>query len=183
MTQSPSSVSRRLASCLEAYQRKDYEVSLVHFFPALDKVAKRRRSKDRVGERIKGFLNDEEVLIFAIATGMVFKGNVINGVTFVEAIYKFGRTSIAHEGELDPRLQFVDGGSWSIGDKWLLPSSFILGLSVAVMAAPECKSERIASDANVTLFGRQWAINELWGAEREVKTHIATEWGDPQLFS
>ena len=146
-----SSVSRRLASCLDAYQRQDYEVALVHFFPALDKVAKRRRPKDGVGTRIRGFLKDEEVLISAIATGNVFKGCVFDGLTFEDAIYKFGRTPIAHEGELDPKLTFVDGGSWSIGETWNLPSKYILGLCVAVMVAPECKGEHIASEANVTL--------------------------------
>jgi len=183
MSSSPSSVSRRLASCLDAYQRNDYEAALVHLFPALDKVAKRRRPKDRVGARIRGFLKDEEVLISAIATQNVFKGVVIGGITFEEAIYKFGRTPIAHEGELDPRLKFVDGGSWSIGKVWKLPSKYILGLCVAVMVAPECKGERIDSEASVSLFGRQWGVNELWGAEQEVKAHIATVFHNPHLFS
>jgi hypothetical protein len=180
---SPSSISRRLASCFDAYQRHDYEGALVHFFPALDKVAKRRRSKDGVGARIRGFLKDEETLISAIATGNVFKGAAFDGVTFEEAIYKFGRTSIAHEGELDPKLKFVDGGSWSIGQVWKLPSKYILGLCVAVMVAPECKGERITSEASVTIFGRDWKVNQLWGAEQEVKAHIAAVFRDPNLFS
>jgi hypothetical protein len=183
MSASSSSVSRRLASCFDAYQRGDYEAALVHFFPALDKVAKRRRPKDGVGARIRGFLKDEEVLISAITTGNVFKGVVIDGVSFEEAIYKFGRTAIAHEGELDHKLRFVDGGSWSIGEVWQLPSKYILGLCVATMVAPECKGERIASEARVTLFGRKWEINDLWGAENEVKAHIAAAFHQPHLFS
>ena len=183
MNVSPSSVSRRLASCFESYQRRDYEAALVHFFPALDKVAKRRRPKDGVGARIRSFLKDEEALISAIATGNVFRGAVFDGVTFEEAIYKFGRISIAHEGELDPKLKFVDGGGWSIGEVWNLPSQYILGLCVAVMVAPESKGERIASRASVTLFGREWELNQLWGAEHEVKAHIAAIFQNPHLFS
>ena len=179
----PSSVSRRLAACFDAFQRKDYEAALVHFFPALDKVAKRRRPKEGVGSRIRAFLKDEEVLISAIATNNVFRGAVFDGVTFEEAIYKFGRTAIAHEGELDPRLQFVDGGSWSIGEVWQLPSNYILGLCISVMVAPESNGERIDSDAKVTLFGREWEINHLWGAEQAVKSHIAGAFRNPALFT
>jgi len=183
MNPAPSSVSRRLAACFDAFESKDYEAALVHFFPALDKVAKRRRPREGVGSRIRSFLKDEEVLISAIATNNVFKGLVFDGVTFEEAIYKFGRTAIAHEGELDPRLQFVDGGSWSIGKVWQLPSNYILGLCISVMVAPESKGERIASDARVTLFGREWELNHLWGAEREVKGHIAKVFRNPALFT
>jgi hypothetical protein len=183
MNSGPSSVSRRLAACFDAYERKDYESALVHFFPALDKVAKRRRPKENVGGRIRCFLKDEEVLISAIATGNVFKGSVFDGVTFEAAIYKFGRTAIVHEGELDRRLRFVDCGAWSIGEVWSLPSKYILGLCVALMVAPECKGENIATDAKVTLFGREWHFNQLWGAEHDVKAHIARAFRRPDLFA
>lgn len=183
MNAAPSSVSRRLAACFESYAREDYEGALVHFFPALDKVAKRRRPKDGVGARVRAFLKDEEALVSAISTGNVFVGAVFEGVRFEEAIYKFGRTSIAHEGELDPRLQFVKGGSWSIGEVWKLPSQYILGLCVAVMVAPECKEEQFASDARVTVLGREWGLNQLWGAEREVKAHVAAVFRNPALFA
>jgi hypothetical protein len=183
MNAPPSSVSRRLASCLAAYQQQDYETALIHFFPALDKVAKRRRPKESVGSRIRAFLKDEEVLISAVATGNVFKGATFNGITFEEAIYKFGRTSIAHEGELDARLRFVDGGTWSIGEVWELPSQYILGLCIAVIVSPECKGEHLVSDAAVTLFNRDWKVKELWGAEQDVKAHIASSFKNPHLFS
>ncbi|MBX3628127.1 MAG: hypothetical protein KF892_24165 [Rhizobacter sp.] len=183
MSTQPSSVSRRLASCLSAYQKHDYETALIHFFPALDKVAKRRRPKEGVGSRIRAFLKDEEVLISAVGTGNAFSGANFNGTTFEEAIYKFGRTAIAHEGELDPRLKFVDEGAWSIGEVWELPSKYILGLCVALIVSPECKGEHIASDAAVTIFNRVWKLNELWGAEQAVKAHIASTFMNPNLFS
>ena len=183
MSTSLSSVSRRLTSCIDAYQRRDYEVSLIHFFPALDKVAKRRRPKSGVSDRIRGFLRDEEGLISAIATGNIFQGCRFDGLTFDEAIYKFGRTSIAHEGELDSRLNFVDGDNWSIGPTWRLPSKYILGLCIAVIVAPECKGEKLAFDATVTIFGREWKINQLWGEEQAVKNHIASRFHRPSIFA
>lgn len=179
----PSSVSRRLAACLEAHSRGDFEGALVHFFPALDKVAKRRRPKDGVGARIRAFLSDEEALISAIATGNVFKGIQVDGVTFPDAIYRFGRTSIAHEGELDRRLRISKDGSLSIGEVWSLPSSYITALCIAVMAAPECADEAIEGDAAITLFGRTWHLKELWGAHVTLKASIAAAFRNPTLFA
>ena len=182
MIKTNSSVSRRLTSCLEAYQLQDYETALIHFFPALDKVAKRRRPKDGVSVRICRFLKDEEVLISAIGTGNVFQDCEFDGLTFEKAIYKFGRTSIAHEGELDPRLSFVDSGTWSIGQTWNLPSKYIMGLCVAVMVAPECEGEKTPLIESVTIFGRQWMLNNLWGQEKAVKDHIALAFQNSRLF-
>ena len=179
----PSSVSRRLADSLQAHARGDYEGALVHFFPALDKVAKRRRPKATVGSRIRSFLSDEEALISAIATGNVLRNICVDGITFPDAIYQFGRTSIAHEGELDRRLTISNGGSLTIGEIWALPSSYITALCIAVMAAPECAGERINGDATITLFGSTWHLNELWGAHERLKESIATAFRKPHLFS
>ena len=100
-----SGVSRRIQQCIEHIQKQDWEGALVNLFPALDKTSKRRRPKAGVGERIRAFLEEEESLISAVATGNVFRGIHVDGVSITDALYKFGRTSIAHEGELDPRLQ------------------------------------------------------------------------------
>jgi hypothetical protein len=68
----PSSISRRMRDAIHAHGRGDYEGALVHFFPALDKAAKRRRPKVGVGQRIRGFLADEEGLISALANRELF---------------------------------------------------------------------------------------------------------------
>src|SRR3954468_14242070 len=104
-------LGRRIAACIEASRRKDYEAALVHFFPALDKTAKRRRPKAGVGERIRNFVADQEDIISLVATSNVLKGISVDGVSFPEAIYKFGRTAISHEGELDPRLQITSANT------------------------------------------------------------------------
>ena len=111
----PSGVSRRMQRCAEHLQSGDPEGALVNLFPAIDKTAKKRRPKDGVGKRIKAFLHDEEVLITAVATGNVFQDCTFDGMTFQDALYKFGRTPIAHEGELDPRLTFNNQGRLEIG--------------------------------------------------------------------
>lgn len=135
------------------------------------------------GARIRAFLEDEEVLISAIGTGNVFARISINGVTITDALYKFGRTPIAHEGELDPRLQFNDSGSVEIGmDRWNLPSGYITGMSVAVVVAPENKGECIIDNLAITLFGRELRVNDLWGQKVMVQRIICEKFRNPRLF-
>lgn len=179
----PSGVSRRLQQCVERIQRQDFEGALVNLFPAIDKTAKKRRPKEGVGARIRAFLKDEEVLISAIGTGNVFAQISINGVTIPDALYRFGRTPIAHEGELDPRLSFNDSGSVEIGvDRWNLPSGYITGMSIAVVVAPENLGELISDHLAITLFGRQLRVNDLWGQKVMVQQIICEKFRDPHLF-
>lgn len=180
---SPSGVSRRIQQCIEHIQTRDWEGALVNLFPALDKTAKKRRPKAGVGERIRAFLEEEEVLISAVATGNVWKGIQNDGVSITDALYKFGRTSIAHEGELDPRLQFNEGGSLVIGqDKWDLPTGYIAGMSLAVVVAPENSKESIDAKLGFSIFGEQHQLNSLWGQRQRVQAIIAAKFKDPLLF-
>ena len=178
----PTSISRRIQSCINYANAGNYESAMVNFFPALDKTAKRRRPKVGVGDRIRSFISDQEAIITAIATGNIFQNISVNGISFPEAIYKFGRTPIAHEGELDPRLTFNAEGSLQIGNTWNLPSSYITGLTVGVMVAPENSQEFIDAQLSLTIFGHQFAINDLWGAEPRVKKVIADAFRNPRLF-
>ena len=178
----PSSISRRIQASLECAKARNYEESLIHFFPALDKTAKRRRPKAGVGELIRAFVADYEGIISAVATRNFIRNISADGVSFPDAIYKFGRTSIAHEGELDPRLTFNDTAEFTIGQVWNLPSSYILALCVAVMLAPENAHEFINTRATLVVCGRKFAINDLWGAQSEVERLICEAFRDPHLF-
>jgi hypothetical protein len=179
----PSGISRRLQQCVERLQTRDFEGALVNLFPAIDKTAKKRRPKEGVGARIRAFLKDEEVLISAIGTGNVFAQISINGVTIPDALYKFGRTPIAHEGELDPRLHFNDSGSVEIGvDRWNLPSGYVTGMSMAVVVAPENLGERISDNLGITIFGHELRVNDLWGQRDKVQQIVCEKFRNPHLF-
>ncbi|WP_148201427.1 MULTISPECIES: hypothetical protein [Alcanivorax] len=173
---SSSSISRRMESCIEALMEKDFEAALVHYFPALDKTAKKRRPAAKVGERIRAFLDDELEIISDIATKNIFIVNC-NGVSFPEAIYKFGRTSIAHEGELDPRLNFNNNSGMEIGDTWNLPPSFITGLSIAVILAPENTAERFQKDYEVAIHEERFSVNALWGQRQLIRDKMEARYG------
>jgi hypothetical protein len=178
-----SSVSRRIGLSISAFQSNDFETALIHYFPALDKTAKKRRPREKgVGNRIKAFISDQEEIITAVATNNILKNINVNGVDFPTAIYKFGRCPIAHEGELDARLQINDKGDFSIGHFWNLPSSYIVGLILGVIVAPENKGEHIESDLAFNLFGNQLKINELWAAEEKIRELILKQFSFQTSF-
>ncbi len=179
----PSGVSRRIQQCIVHLQANDCEGALVNLFPAIDKTAKKRRPNGSVGARIKSFLQDEEVLITTVGTGNAFRGCSFEGMSFHDALYKFGRTPIAHEGELDPKLKFNSTGGLQIGhDNWNLPIGFIVGMSLAVIIAPENIGERTSDGLGITIFGKQFALNDIWGKPTAVHFHICNMFQDPSLF-
>ncbi|MBP1771574.1 MAG: hypothetical protein H6P99_737 [Holophagaceae bacterium] len=180
----PSGISRRIQQCIERLHVDDFEGALVNLFPAIDKTGKKRRPKAGVAERIKGFLHDEEVLITAVGTGNIFQNFSVDGISFHDALYKFGRTAISHEGELDSRLAFNRNGGIQIGrDQWNLPGSYIVGMSLAVIIAPENQGERTAEGLGITIFNQRFSLNEIWGKPSAVRLHICQIFRDPNLFS
>ena len=143
---SQSVVSRRIEATLKAaYVDQDPEAALVHWVPALDKTAKRRRPKGGVGFRIKEFLADQESLIHMIAMNrpMNMRGIAVDSGGLPEAVYGFIRNSIAHEGEIDPKLTIVQSRTLSAGGSWKLGISYLEALFIAVICAPENSHERI----------------------------------------
>lgn len=180
----PTGVSRRILQAIKHMQTNDHEGALINLFPAIDQTAKRRRPKDGVGKRIKAFLEDEEKLISTIATGNCLSNIVCDGISITDALYKFGRTSIAHEGELDSRLEFNLNGSIQIGsEKWNLPIGYITGMCVAVITANENHAEYFDDQLAITVFNKQFPIELLWGNASDLKSHICSEFRNIELFS
>lgn len=179
-----TSVSRRIKESIFAFQRQDFESSLIHFFPALDKTAKKRRPREGVGKRIKSFISDQEGLISIIATGILIRDVNDDGVDFPYVIYKFGRCSILHEGELDRRLKINQTGEIAYGgDTWNLPSTYIMGLIISVVIAPENENERIDGDFRLTLLEKDFFLNKIWGKEDEIKLFYSKTLNKPSLFT
>ena len=180
----PTGISRRIEQCIERLQTNDHEGALVNLFPAIDNTAKKRRHKDGVAKRIKGFLKDEEVLITAVGGGNVFKDCSFDGMSLEAILYKFGRTSIMHEGELDPRLSFDKGGKIQARrDNWILPVGYIAGMALAVIIAPENKGEQTADGLGITIFEKRFSLNEIWGKPDAVKTHVCAKFRNSEVFS
>ena len=179
----PTGVSRRIEQCITHIQHKDWEGALVNLFPTIDKTAKRRRPKEGVGNRIKAFLEDEEGLISCIAIGGYMTGIYVDGISLTDVLYKFGRTSITHEGELDPRLNFNEKGRFTISnDRWDLPVEYIFALSVAVIVAPENVDEKISKNLQVLVLGERFQVNKLWGQRQFMRKSIEDKFRQTSLF-
>ncbi len=160
----PTAISRRIGQSLLSLKSKDYEGALVSLFPAVDKTAKKRLPKGGVGKRIRSFLKDEEVLITAIGMGMVHKNVIVGGMSVGDALYKFGRNPIIHEGELDPMLSFITKGQITMGPSgWKLPVDYIPALQLAVILAPENNQEEIPGNLGLNLYNQHFLVNDLWG--------------------
>ncbi|PSW53906.1 hypothetical protein [Photobacterium leiognathi] len=184
LSKRPTGVSRRVLQAIKHIQEHDHEGALVNLFPAIDQTAKRRRPKDGVGKRIKAFLEDEEKLISIVATGNCLSNIVCDGTSITDALYKFGRTAISHEGELDPRLEFNLNGSIEIGsEKWNLPVGYIVGMSIAVITAKENSAEFFDEQLSINIFNKSFQIDSLWGNNSELKKHICNKFRNNDLFN
>lgn len=169
---SPSSISRRIESTLRHLKASEHEEALIHLAPAIDKTAKRRRDVG-VGPRIRSFLADEERLITYLGTGIAIEGFEAGNMSLPKAIYEFLRNPIAHEGELDPRLEFVESDGFAISDdKWSLPVPFLHALCLSVILAPENSAERLSTAVPIGLFGQVVDANALWGQRELVRRRI-----------
>lgn len=172
MTQQ-NAVSRRIEKAIKAFTDKDYETCLLHLFPAIDATGKARRPTQGVGKRIRGFLEDQEDIISFVALRSLFTGNSVDGQTLAQALYNFGRTSIAHEGQLDPRLKIIEEGSIRASkDNWEISSGFIMGMIIAVISAKENQDAFLVDDVTITIHGTPFIINDTWGEEDNVRTAL-----------
>lgn len=180
MTQ--TAISRRVEASIICLYDKRYEDAFIHLFPAVDQTAKKRYPSLGVGKRIKSFIADEELLITGIAINNTMRINV-DGIDFPTAMYKFGRTSIVHEGMLNPRLTINETGTLEIGHVWNLPSSYIKGLIVSVILSSENANEKINNNITVNLFGDLYAVNSLWGQLPLIQDKMCKLWNCKDLFS
>ena len=167
------SVGRRLEAAFAAYNRKDYETCLIHLFPALDKTAKKRRPKAKVGERICKYIEEDEDLLSYIAMdGCILRNIHIGDMTVPKAIYLYGRCPIAHEGELDPRLKITERKELLFGSDWVFPTSYIFALMVSVLLAPENADEFFIQNMELNFSQKFFSANENWGCAVSVRESI-----------
>lgn len=171
--QQQGSVARRLEAAFTAFNRKDYETCLIHLFPALDKTAKKRRSKAKVGERICKYIEEDEDLLSYIALdGTIVRNINIGDMTVPKALYLYGRCPIAHEGELDPRLKITEKEEFIMGGNWTFPTSYIFALMISVLLAPENKDEFFVQNFQLSFCQKTFKANELWGLSNDVRQII-----------
>jgi len=67
-------------------------------------------------------------------------------------------------------------------DKWSLPAGYIVGMTLAVVVAPENSKESIDAKLAFNLFGEQHILNSLWGQRAKMQAIIAARFRDPLIF-
>ncbi|MNJ77684.1 hypothetical protein D3C77_752430 [compost metagenome] len=56
-------------------------------------------------------------------------------------------------------------------------------MALAVVIAPENNGEQTTGNLGITVFGAQFALNDIWGRPESVREHICTTFRNPNLFA
>lgn len=170
-----SAVGRRIAKAMKDFADRDYESAATAVFQAIDATASMRFPGQRVGDRFRGLITEQEDIVTATAIGSVWVGLTVNGVSLSDAIWKFGRNPLIHEGELDRRLSFENESSVAIGCRWNLPPSYLVGLAVAVISAMENNDETEVVLGGISFMGVPLDLQSLWGGEAFLRAIISAQ--------
>ena len=173
-----SAISRRIEKALKAITDEDYEEALLNIFPALDKTAKKRRPLVGVGVRITEFIRDEGKYI----TGLTTSNSIGNFRTIeydlAQVIYKFARNSLLHEGEIDESILTINKeGHFSFGPGyWSIPESYVKGLLVVIILAPENKHTFGCNKYEMNIINKKYNLGTLWGRKDFFKIKLLEKW-------
>ena len=170
-------IAERVVECIEKSAVDDTVNALIQVCIAMDATAKNEYPNEvKVGKRFRRFIQaNHDVITFFSLNGTIVKNKFqVGGQTFDEVIYKVVRCGLLHEGELPNLLRFVPPGQpLTFSDQlWHLPTTFVLGNLLAVVGAPTNASYRIHPKYGVSISGRDFAINDLWGHIDKVRDAI-----------
>lgn len=175
-------IGRRVMKSLEEFEVGDYESCSIHLWPALDHTAKRRHGGS-VKARIIKFLREYGGLMSYLSTSNIFDIEV-DGITLAECLYRDGRTFLMHEGKQSPNLQWNTSGeillfaaSGPEGIQNSLPASYLLGMIVSVICAPENKTVVTHSGEELSFFDLNVDVDLLWGQEDFLYSWISDRMG------
>lgn len=168
-----SSVSIRVEAAIKHFETHNYEESLLNLFPAIDKTAKLRFPKYKVGVRFKTFIANQFDIISVIGFGSLIHPNCKFGnVTFQHALYKLARNNLIHEGEFSDNMKFIPGSTSTVGGNWKLSETVIIALILSVISAKENKMLKCKSSYSINLLEEKFEVNSLWGSEDYIKQKI-----------
>ena len=198
---SQRAIEKRIEKALQYLHEGDMEDALFNIAPIIDVTAKaRHKDKNRVGERIKAFIFDEQHLIYYLSTQgrtsipdgvriiliddketMKTVGN--HGGELADFIYHNIRCAQSHDAEIDyHRIDFGrrfgigrqkfdgDGGELAPG-VFIISYATVLALILSVICAPENKGIKLPGDLD--LYNKiQLDKNELVGNKEYLMTKL-----------
>ena len=170
------SVADRVTECINKYNANDLVNALIQLCIALDGTAKNEYPHmKKVGERFKAFIKaNQDIITFFTFNTNIFVDCEFGEYTIEQFIYKVLRCGLLHEGEVSAMFKFAEAGEpISIGGKqWCLPSTFVFGTLLAVIGAPTNARQSVADHVGVTVLGKRFKVNELWGRADLVRKTI-----------
>ena len=171
------SIVDRVRETIAKYVANDIDNALIQVCIAFDATAKNEYPGIKwVGERFEKLVRDNhDVITFFTLNGNIVKNEFkVGDFTFDTFFYKVIRCGLLHEGERPQLLAFTEPGQFpSVSDsKWCLPPTFVLGVLLAVIGAPSNAALRLPEAHTVTIAGRAFALQELWGHVEKVREAI-----------
>jgi len=179
---SRQAIEKRIRRAIQCLAENDPEDAIYNIAPAIDVVAKERRPRiNRVGDRIKEFIFDEQQLLYFLSTQgkiklpdgvriiMVDDHDVEkpaggSGGELADFIYHNIRCAQSHDAEIDYHLIDIgrnfgicrewfkgDGGELEPG-RFIVSNATIMGLILSVICAPE--NRRIKLDGDISLYNK-----------------------------
>ena len=167
------SIADRVTECVNKYGANDLDNALIQLCIALDGTAKNEYPRvKKVGERFRAFVkNNQDIITFFTFNTNTYTDCQFGEYTIEQFIYKVLRCGLLHEGEVSSMFKFAEpGDSIYISDKqWCLPKTFIFGSLLAVIGASSNVRQRVADHLGVTVMGKSFKVNELWGHSELVR--------------
>jgi hypothetical protein len=171
------SVADRVTECINKYNANDLDNALIQLCIALDGTAKNEYPRmKKVGERFKAFIKaNQDIITFFTFNTNIFINCEFGGYTIEQFIYKVLRCGLLHEGEVSAMFKFAEAGEpLSIsGKQWCFPRTFVFGTLLAVIGAPTNARQSVADQLGVTVLGKRFKVNELWGRADLVRETMA----------
>ena len=161
------SVADRVTECINKYNANDLVNALIQLCIALDGTAKNEYPRmKKVGERFKAFIKaNQDIITFFTFNTNIFIDCEFGGYAIEQFIYKVLRCGLLHEGEVSAMFKFAEAGEPILigGKQWRFPRTFVFGTLLAVIGAPTNARQSVGDHIGVTVMGKSFKVNELWG--------------------
>lgn len=170
------SIADRVTECMNKYNVKDLDNALIQLCIALDGTAKNEYPRvKKVGDRFKAFVKaNQDIITFFTFNTNVFINCQFGRYSIEQFIYKVLRCGLLHEAEVSAMFRFSEPSEpILLGDKqWCFPKTFIFGALLAVIGASSNSRQSVSEKLGVTIMGKSFKVNELWGHVELVRKAI-----------
>ena len=176
-------VLNNIENTIKNYASGDLQQALTNVLIAVDATSKKEYPNvAQTGARYKQFLEDNRFLIQLVSINVRMenpirfrnmheweKGKKPETLSLPEIIYLYMRCKLLHEGDLPASIEFSKAVEIKLDvDRMIFPENLVLALLLAVMVSPQHKSLSLKMEANLSLYGRQINLNEIWGKKQSI---------------